>query len=116
MTWKTVRWYLLNIVMFLVMLAGVRFENQLCMNTLVFLVSVNFISHLIIFFANNTELYERVRKKGFPVSENVNIIYSFLFFCVLAAYGHFWLAGMEVFSFAIQHGIYFPPTTAEIEQ
>ncbi len=116
MTWKTVRWYLLNIVMFLVMIAGVKNGNQLCMNTLVFLVSVSFICHLIIFFANNADFDESLRKKGFPVSENVNIIYSFLVFCVLAAYGHFWLAGMEVFSFAIQQVIYFPPTTAEIEQ
>jgi len=103
-------WWLVNPAALVLLYFAMFQEVTWCQNLLKFMVWANFIIWLMILLSGEKG-QKPLRDKGFPVSATTNGIYGLLFAGVLACFGWFGYAGMELTSLISQQITYFGDRT-----
>ena len=101
---KKITWYMINISM-AILLYFALFNNIIwCQNLLKFIIWINFILHIIItcLIDDIPSTIETIKK---DIPTKINLIYSLIFIGILASFGWFGYAGMELIAFICQQGI-----------
>jgi len=103
---RVIMWWATNLGG-LVLLYFAIFNNVLwCQNLIKFIVWLNFIIWLIVFWADGQSL-KILRYQNFPVSEITNGIYGLVVAGTLASFGWFGYSAMVVATLIAQQSIYF---------
>ncbi len=99
-------WFFINGIAFYSLCMGTFGENEVFGNVIKFVIWLNFITWVLVLFSGE-EAQVKIRKKGIVIGKYGNCIYGFVFSIILAEFGWFGYAGMEISVMFIQQIVFF---------
>ena len=102
---RFVMWLLINGGMCYALYMAMMFQNEMAANLIKFIVWLNFIMIILVTIAGK-ELKQKAREQGPSVPYKINLVYGVLFSCVLAAFGWFGYAALDIIATFLQGAIY----------